>query len=84
MDRCFHLCQVKICLKHRRSVQVLLAVVQSDLAPLHHVHQSAWRGHQQVAASLQVSDLLAYVGSSVHHAGTHSGPVGKLRREEEG
>lgn len=58
---------------------VLLAVVQANLAPLHHVHQSAWCGHQQVAASLQVSDLLADVCATVHHAGTHSGAVGKLQ-----
>lgn len=58
---------------------VLLAVVQPNLAPLHHVHQSPRRGHQQVAASLQVSDLLANVCATVHHAGAHSGAVGKLQ-----
>lgn len=58
---------------------LLLAVVQANLAPLHHVHQSARCGHQQVAASLQVSDLLADVCAAIHHAGTHSGAVGKLQ-----
>lgn len=62
---------------------VLLAVVQSNLAPLHHVHQSSRCGHQQVAASLQFSYLLANVCSAIHNAGTHSGPVGKLQRKTE-
>lgn len=61
-------------------VYVLLAVIQSDLAPLHHVHQSSGCRHQQVAASLQISDLLADVCSSIHHTGAHSGAVGKLPR----
>lgn len=57
------------------SIHVLLAVVQADLAPFHHVDQSAGRGHQQVAASLQVSDLPTDVCSSVNDARTHSGAV---------
>lgn len=65
-------------------VCVLLAVVQSDLAPLHHVHQSSWRGHQQVTASLQISDLLTDVCSSVHDTGTHSGAVGELTKDGKG
>lgn len=63
--------------------RVLLAVVESNLSPLHHVHQPSWRGHQQVAASLQVSDLLTNVRSPVHHTGAHSGPIGKLQRATE-
>lgn len=65
------------------SAHVLLAVVQPDLASLHHVHQSSWSGHQQVTAPLQVSDLLPDVCSSIHNTGTHSGAVGKLTRKEE-
>lgn len=63
--------------------RVLLAVVESNLSSLHHVHQSSWRGHQQVAASLQVSDLLTNVRSTVHHTGAHSGPISKLQRATE-
>ncbi len=49
-----------------------LAIVQSDLAPLHHINQTSWCGHQQVTASLQVPDLLANIGAAIHHAGTHA------------
>jgi len=59
--------------------QLLRAVVQSNLSSLHHVHQSPRCGNQQVATSLQISYLLANVGSSIHHTGTHSGAVGKLQ-----
>jgi hypothetical protein len=58
-----------------------LAVVEADLAPLHHVHQASRCSHQQVTASLQVSDLLANVSPSVHHTRTHTGPVCKLQQE---
>lgn len=49
-----------------------LAIVQSDLAPLHHINQTSWCGHQQVTASLQFPDLLANISAAVHHAGTHT------------
>ena len=55
-----------------------LAHFKSNPAPLHHVHQPSWSRHQQQTATLQVSNLCSNVCTSVHHTGTHTGPVGKL------
>jgi hypothetical protein len=48
------------------------AVVEGNLAALHHVDKTAGRGHQQVAASVKVTHLSAYVGTTVHHARTEA------------
>lgn len=56
-----------------------LAIVQADLATLHHVYQTSWCGHQQVTAPLQFPDLLANVSPSIHYAGAHSGAVCELQ-----
>ena len=55
-----------------------LAIIHPDLAPLHHVHETPRCGHQKVAAPLQLSDLLADVGATVHHTGANTGAVGDL------
>lgn len=56
----------------------LLAVLQSNLAPLKHVDQTPRGGHQKMTATVQVPHLGADVGTTVHHTGSHSRPVGKL------
>ena len=55
-----------------------LAHFKSNPAPLHHVHQPSRSCHEQQTATLQVSNLCSNVCTSVHHTGTHTGPVGKL------
>lgn len=70
-----------VCQQSRLLEVYSLAVVEADLASLHHVHQASRCSHQQVTASLQVSDLLANVSPSVHHTRTHTGPVCKLQQE---
>lgn len=70
-----------VCQQSRLLEVYSLAVVEADLASLHHVHQASRCSHQQVTASLQVSDLLANVSPSVHHTRTHTGPVRKLQQE---
>lgn len=56
----------------------LLAVVQTNFAPLHHVYQTARCGHEQVTASFQIPNLLAYISTSINDARTHFGAVGEL------
>lgn len=49
-------------------------MVEADLAPLHHVDETPWGGHQQVTASIKVAHLGADVRSTVHHTWTHTSP----------
>lgn len=62
----------------------LLAVLQSNLAPLKHVDQTPRGGHHKMTATVRVPHLGADVGTTVHHTGSHSRPVGKLRVRENG
>ena len=55
----------------------LLAVLEADLAPLHEVDEPAPGGHEDVAALLQLPQLLARWGAAVHHAGPHPRAVGE-------
>lgn len=54
------------------------AVVQTHSASLQHVHQSAWSGHQEVTATLKVSDLTTNISTTIYHTGTHMRAIGKL------
>ena len=53
----------------------LLAVFQRDLSSLQHVHETSGGGHENVAASLQVSHLVRDIGTAVDDAGADLGPV---------
>ena len=55
----------------------LLAVLEADLASLHEVDEPAPGGHEDVAALLQLPQLLARWGAAVHHAGPHPRAVGE-------
>lgn len=57
-----------------------LAVIQTNLAPLHHVYQTTRCGNQQVAAPLQVTNLLANVSSSIYDTRAYSRTIGKLEK----
>lgn len=60
---------------------VILAVVQTDFAPLHHIHQTTGCGHQQVTASLQITNLLTDISSTIHHTRPHMRAIGKLGKK---
>lgn len=60
------------CFQKSIPVQYSLAIVQTNLASLHHINQTSRCGHQQVTASLQVPDLLANVSTTINHTGTYT------------
>lgn len=60
----------------------LLAKIQSNLSPLHHINQSTWSCYKQVTSTFQVTDLLPNVCTTIHNTGTNSGTVCKLQNKQ--
>lgn len=56
----------------------VLDVDQRDAATLEKVDQAARSGNQQVAATLNLTQLRANVGTSVHDTGTNPGAIGEF------
>jgi len=59
--------------------QNILYVIHSNFAPLHHVHESAWRGHEQVTATGQITQLATNIGTTVDDAWAYVWTVSKLK-----
>ena len=55
-------------------------VLEADLAALVQVDEAAGRGHQYVAAHVQVAHLVLDVGAAVDDARTDARPIGELAR----
>ena len=65
--------------EHEKEVEKdVLAVLEADLAPLHEVDEPARSGHEDVAALLQLPQLLTRGGAAVHHTGPHPRAVREL------
>ena len=61
----------KFTLEFRPKEQHLLAALQAYLAPFQEVLQPSRSGHHQVAASLDLTQLVSDIGATVDHTGTH-------------
>ena len=57
-----------------------LAALEADLAPLQEVHQAAGRGDEQVAAPVQLPELVPDVGAAVGDSRADPGAVAELAR----